>query len=138
MEMTKRMIESHPAGSDLDIDELANCITHCYSCAQTCTTCADACLSEDNLQMLARCIRLNLDCADVCVATGAVLSRLGSANEELLRNQLRACKAACDVCGSECDKHSQQHEHCRICADSCRKCADACDQLLSSISAGVR
>jgi hypothetical protein len=136
MEMTKRMIESHPAGTDYDLNELAKCITHCYSCAQTCTTCADACLSEENVKMLAKCIRLNLDCADVCLATGAILSRLGSVSEELVREQLRACRTACELCGQECDQH-KQHEHCVICSDSCRKCGDVCDHLLSSIGAGV-
>jgi hypothetical protein len=37
--------------------------------------CADACLGEEKVEMLRRCIRLNLDCADVCNATGRMLSR---------------------------------------------------------------
>lgn len=132
----RKMIESHPAASSFNAEELTSCISHCYSCAQICTTCADACLHEDRVRELTQCIRLNLDCADVCLATGAMLSRVGSVSEELVREQLRACRTACEICGQECGKH-KQHEHCVICAESCRKCGDVCDQMLSAISAGV-
>ena len=37
--------------------------------------CADDCLSEDDHADLVRCIRLDLDCADVCDATGRILTR---------------------------------------------------------------
>jgi hypothetical protein len=37
--------------------------------------CADACLGEQDVQMLVCCIRLNLDCADVCATTGRLLAR---------------------------------------------------------------
>ena len=36
--------------------------------AQVCTACADACLGEDDVGELTRCIRLDLDCADLCAA----------------------------------------------------------------------
>jgi len=55
-------------GDDLgrvDKQVLANCIEACFDCAQTCTACADACLSEQLVAELTRCIRVNLDCADV-------------------------------------------------------------------------
>lgn len=126
------MIKAHPMGSSFNINELSDCITECFSCGQTCQSCADACLAEDNVKDLIKCIRLNLDCADVCITTGSMLSRLTSFSDELLRDQLKACETACEVCGSECGNH-QHHEHCSICADSCRRCKEICQKMLSSM-----
>jgi hypothetical protein len=68
--------------------------------------CANACLAEDMVQQLRQCIRLNLDCADVCVATGALASRRTGSNEPILRQMLQTCAAACQVCGEECQHHA--------------------------------
>jgi hypothetical protein len=38
-------------------------------------SCADACLAEDLVKELTQCIRLNLDCADVCNITGRIATR---------------------------------------------------------------
>lgn len=132
---TQEMLRTHPQPMQLDGDALVQCIQECYACAQTCTTCADACLAEENVAMLRRCIRLNLDCFDVCVTTGNLLSRQTEPEVALLRAQVQACAVACRACGQECAKHAQHHEHCRICAESCQRCAEACDRLLSTLAA---
>ncbi len=104
-------------------------------CALTCTSCADACLAEEQVQELVRCIRLNLDCADVCNATGSVLTRQTSPDPGLARNMLEACAEACRVCAQECERHARHHEHCRVCAEACRRCEQVCQDLRSSIGA---
>ena len=116
---------------------LAQCIEACHDGASACEMCADACLGEQQLQMLVRCIRLDLDCADVCTATGNVLSRQTEPDWSLISAQLQACVAACQSCGAECEMHVQHGmEHCRACAEACRRCADACNRLLQAIPAG--
>lgn len=55
---------------NVDQQKLVDCIEACFECGQTCTACADACLAEDMVAELRTCIRLNLDCADLCVTTG--------------------------------------------------------------------
>ncbi len=80
---------------------------------------------------LVRCIRLNLDCADVCAATGRLLSRQTMPEWQLLQAQLQACALACRLCGDECARHAQMHEHCRVCAEMCRECEAACERLLA-------
>jgi hypothetical protein len=70
-----RMLEQYPAEITMDRDALARAIDAAVTCAQTCTACADACLSEDDVASLTRCIRDDLDCADVCQTTSRVLSR---------------------------------------------------------------
>ncbi|AFZ67215.1 four-helix bundle copper-binding protein [Deinococcus peraridilitoris] len=131
------MLETHPQAGQGNLDQqaLLECLAACFECAQVCTSCADACLGEQNLDMLRRCIRLNLDCADVCDATGRVLTRCTQPDMNVVRTQLQACLAACEACGAECEQHAEHHQHCAICAESCRRCADACRNLLSGISA---
>ena len=91
---------------------------------------ADACLSEDMVDELRKCIRTNLDCADICASTGRVLSRHTGYDANLTRSVLEACAAACKACGDECGRHAEMHEHCRVCAASCRRCEQASRDLI--------
>jgi hypothetical protein len=129
---TQNMLSTHPESAQ-HLDALVACINACFECDQCCTSCADACLHEDSPSKLTACIRLNLDCADVCAATGRMLSRVGDVNTSTLRAQLESCKAACDACGDECAEHKDKHEHCRVCMECCRSCSDACTQLLRAM-----
>ena len=127
------MISTHPDVRGNTNDVLIECIEECYDCAQACISCADACLAEDMVDMLRQCIRLNLDCADVCAATGRLASRRTGSNELLLRTMLEACSEACRLCGDECDRHAEEHEHCRICAEACERCERACIEAARTI-----
>lgn len=80
---------------------------------------------------LITCIRKNLDCADVCAATGNVLSRQTGVNIETTLAVLEACREACRVCAEECAQHAHMHEHCQVCADACRRCETACAEVLA-------
>ena len=113
---------------------LTRCIEECFACAQTCISCANACLGEDMAQQLAPCIRLGLDCADACVATGAIASRRAGSDEQLIRSMLQACNVACRLCAEECERHAGRHEHCRVCAESCRRCEQACEEAARSMA----
>ena len=117
-----KMLDVFPKGlSNIDEDKLAECIAACFECAQACTACADACLAEDMVAELTKSIRTDLDSADICLATGDVLSRhTGFAN--VTRAVLEACATACRACADECKGHADMHEHCRICAQACRRC----------------
>lgn len=127
------MLRTHPRTRQDDSNGLSACIEACFECAQACTACADACLSEAQVKMLVRCVRLNLDCADICAVTGRLLSRQTEANQQLLHHQVQACVTACRVCGDECAQHAQHHEHCRVCAEACRRCEEACKDLLGTV-----
>ncbi len=127
------MLRTSPIEAQFDEQALVRCIEECFYCAQTCTACADACLGEDMVKELARCIRLNLDCADICETTGRALSRQVGADASLLRSFVQTCAEACRVCGEECERHADMHEHCRICAEACRRCEQACQDLLGAM-----
>lgn len=129
----ERMLATLPepeGATRLEPSFLAACIEACAGCAQACSACADACLGEAQLGELRRCIRLNLDCADICDATGRVLLRQVEPNGSLQRAQLEACALACATCAEECQRHARHHEHCRVCAEACRECETQCHELL--------
>lgn len=131
---TTEMIATHPGEIGLDRELLARAIDALMACSQACTACADACLSEDMVDQLRKCIRTNLDCADICDTTARVLSRHTSDDANLTRALLTACVQACRACGDECEHHANHHEHCRVCAEACRACEQACNDLLATIS----
>lgn len=65
--IAERMLGAHPAaGSAARFRVLVECLDACAECATACTMCADACLAEPGVAELTRCIRLDLDCADLC------------------------------------------------------------------------
>lgn len=136
MNGVQQMLQTHPATAQYAaMNALANCISACYECSQTCTSCADACLAEKDRDQLMRCIRLNQDCADVCLTTGRILSRHMEPEKALLRRQVEVCAIACRLCAEECEKHAHHHEHCRVCAEACRGCEETCKRLLESMPA---
>jgi hypothetical protein len=100
---------------------------------KACTACADADLSERRVTELITCIRLCLDCADVCTATARVVSRRPAYDTGATRRLLKACVAMCRHCGDECERHAGMHEHCRVCAEACRRGEHACDELLGAM-----
>ncbi len=130
---TEQIIGAHADVKGRTNDALIRCIEECYDCAQSCTSCADACVVESNVAELRQCIRLNLDCADVCLAMGSTATRRTGSNEELIRSMLETCALACRLCADECDKHAAHHEHCRICAQMCRRCEEACEGAIRSV-----
>ncbi len=127
------MISTHPNPSTPDGRALSDCIDACFECAQVCTTCADACLGEETVQNLVRCIRLNQDCADICEATGRILSRQTETPLPLVRSQVEAMAEAVSACAEECGQHADKHEHCRVCMEVCRRCEESCQTLLSQL-----
>ena len=74
MTYAEQMLETMPNKSAVDMGALVECSDACFACAQACTACADDCIREHNVQMLERCIGLNLDCADLCSTTGRLSS----------------------------------------------------------------
>lgn len=131
---TTRILESHRRRGAIGTDVLSACIDACFACTQACTACADACLAEERLENLRRCIRLDLDCADVCDATARVLSRQSELESDHPLDLVRACASACRACADECGRHADMMEHCRLCAEACRACEKACAEVLAGAS----
>ncbi|MGI8634942.1 MAG: four-helix bundle copper-binding protein, partial [Segetibacter sp.] len=92
-------------------------------CAAMCNHCASACLQEEDVKMMAKCIQLDMECAAICYAAAQLMS-LGSDQAKAF---CRLCADICEQCGDECGKH--QTEHCKECADACRQCAEECRKM---------
>lgn len=133
MERVREIFASHPRPASDAGDEAFALVQATAECAAACTACADACLEEREPVPLRACIRLNLDCADICLVMGRLIARPGAQDPEALRAQIGACATICRACAAECDQHADEHEHCRICAESCRTCADACERMAGAL-----
>src|SRR5688500_6962059 len=129
----QEMLSTHPAARGNVSRALVTCIEECLSCTQSCTSCADACLAESSVEHLRQCIRLNLDCADLCSTAAALLTRRTGANPQVLRAALELCAFVCRLCAEECARHAEMHEHCRVCAEACRACQKACEAAISEV-----
>jgi hypothetical protein len=130
----RTMILSHPDVRGHANGALVRCIEACGACAQACISCADACLGEERVTQLRQCIRVDLDCADVCTATAAFAIRRTGANEAVVHAMLETCALACRTCAEECERHSRHHVHCRVCAEACRQCEQACREAMRTVA----
>jgi hypothetical protein len=133
MSYARQMLDTYSSAWTVDAGLLAAAIDALSDCAQACHADNAADLSEQNVTEMVRCIRLCLDCVDVCTATLAVISRQTEHDVSLTRPLLEACVAICKSCGDECERHAHAHEHCRVCAQACRRCEQACGELLDAL-----
>jgi hypothetical protein len=133
MSYARQLLDSYPGTLNADAGMLAATIDALSDCAQACAADADADLAEQDLAEMVKCIRLCLDCVDVCTATAGVVSRQTDYDASITRPLLEACVATCKSCGDECGRHAQHHEHCRVCEQACRRCEQACRELLAAI-----
>ena len=108
-----------------------SCIEACNQCALACDHCASACLAEANPKPMARCIALDIDCAEICRLAAGYMAR----GSELEAAVCQACAEVCEACGAECARHDM--DHCKACAEACRRCAQECRRM-AEMSAGGR
>jgi Domain of Unknown Function (DUF326) len=129
----RQMLDTYPRTFAVDADVLAAAIDALTDCAQACNADNAADLSEPNVAEMVTCIRLCLDCTDICVTTAAVIGRLTDYDASVIQPLLQACVAICKSCGEECERHASMHEHCRVCGEACRRCEQACMALLAAV-----
>ena len=105
----------------MSYEKYQSCIDACYNCATECRHCTNACLEEKDVKDLTHCIKLNNDCAAMCVLS----AKLTAGGSEFAIQLGELCAAMCNTCAKECEKHAHM-EHCRKCAEVCRACAKEC------------
>ena len=103
--------------------KFASCIQACYETAEACNHCAASCLQEQDVKMMARCIALDIDCAEICALAAAAMARASESSKAICA----ACADVCQACGDECARH--QMAHCQECARACMRCADECRKM---------
>jgi hypothetical protein len=131
MSYAKQTLDTYPTPT-IDASVLAAAIDAMNDCAQACIADTDADLGDESVATMVACIRLCLDCADVCTATVRVTSRPTAYDPSVTQPLLEACVAVCALCGEECERHADTHPHCRVCAQACRRCEQACRDLLAA------
>lgn len=104
-------------------EQFETCIEACNACALACDHCAAACLKEADPKPMARCIALNVDCAEICRLASAYMGR----GSEMAPALCSLCADVCEACGEECAKHPMGH--CKACAEACRRCAAECRRM---------
>jgi hypothetical protein len=132
MTYTQQTLSTHPTARH-NVGLLTTAIDALNDCAQACTGDADDDLSEPDVAEMVKCIRLCLDCADVCAATARVISRQTAYDATVTNPLVEACIVICKACADECDGHAQMHAHCRVCAEACRRCETVCREFLNAI-----
>jgi len=132
MSYARQLLDSYQGTVNMDVALLAAAIDAINDCAQACIADTDADLGEQDVTEMVKCIRLCLDCVDVCTATAAVISRPADYDADVTRPLLQACVAICKSCGDECERHAHM-QHCRICAEACQRCERACRELLEAM-----
>jgi Domain of Unknown Function (DUF326) len=131
MSYARKMLDAYPGTVSLDAGVLAGTIDALSDCAQACIADTDDDLSEPEVTEMVTCIRLCLDCADVCAAAVAVVSRQRELDPAVIAPLLQACAASCRSCAEECERHARMHGHCRVCAEACRRGEQASEELLA-------
>ncbi|EZH64198.1 four-helix bundle copper-binding protein [Geomicrobium sediminis] len=105
-----------------------DCIQACLECMEQCNRCFDDCLKEDNVNMMAKCIRLNRECADIC----AFAVQAMQTNSQFTNQICELCAEICEACAEECEKHSNHAQHCQDCAQACYRCAKLCREMAAA------
>ena len=103
--------------------QFETCIQACNTGADACDHCAASCLKEANPKPMARCIALDIDCAEICRVAASYMAR----GSELSGAICTVCAEVCDACAAECEKHEMAH--CKECAEECRRCAEECRRM---------
>jgi len=107
----------------MTLQHFESCIDACGNCAAACDNCAASCLREPNPAMMARCIALDMDCAQLCRLAAGYMAR----DSMFSRVICQVCAEICEACGDECGKHPM--DYCQACAQACRRCADECRRM---------
>lgn len=128
MSYARQMLDTYSRTFNVDSALLAAAIDALSDCVQACNADNAADLGEPNVTEMVTCIRLCLDCVDICAATAGVIGRQ---TDYVATPLLEACVAICKSCGDECERHAHM-PHCRICAEACRRCEQACRDLLDA------
>jgi hypothetical protein len=104
-------------------ERFQSCIDACYACATACDHCAASCLQEQDVKAMARCITLDMDCAQICRMAASYMTK----GSEFAKEMCQLCAGICQTCGNECAKH--QMAHCQECAQACKRCAEECHRM---------
>lgn len=94
-------------------------IDACIECATVSNHCVVACLEEEKVRDLTKCIRLNLECATVA----QVAAELMNLNSGYVKEICELCAVVATACAEENEKHASLVQ-CEESATACNACAE--------------
>lgn len=103
-------------------DHVLHTLLHCKAASEACLTHCITTLATGD-PSLAACAERVRETAALCDASITLVS----ARSLLTPDLLAVCKAACEMCRAECEKHASHHQTCADCADSCVAVIEAID-----------
>jgi len=110
--------------------DMETCGAECTATAKIANRCFDLCLAEQDVNMVADCIRSTRECTEFCHYTASALER----NSAFAKQLCILCATICRTCATECGKHADHHEHCRKCAEACLRCAEVCELMVAALA----
>lgn len=100
------------------------CIDACADCIVACKDAATENLKEDDIEMMSRTIKLDHDCAAVCILAMESMA----SDSELVSQICKLCMEVCNICAEACEEYDYMAQ-CKISAEACRKCAIECAKI---------
>ncbi|HEX3312119.1 MAG TPA: four-helix bundle copper-binding protein, partial [Streptosporangiaceae bacterium] len=85
MSYARQMLDTYSRTFDVDAGLLAAAIDALSDCVQACNADNAADLGEPDVAEMVTCIRLCLDCVDICAATVGVIGRLTDYDASVVR-----------------------------------------------------
>ena len=104
----------------MDAQKFKECIVACNRCIALSQYCSTACLQEDDVKMMAKCIHLDMQCAAMCTLAVNFMCM----NSAFIVQVCQLCAEVCRACAQECGRFKM--DHCQRCAEACNACADKC------------
>jgi hypothetical protein len=83
---------------------------------------------------LVQCIRLDMDCADVCLTSGLIATRRSGGDVSIHRGAAARLPTRLPKMRDGMRQHAERHEHCRICAETCQDCEASLRGRLASLA----
>ncbi|MBX9853351.1 MAG: four-helix bundle copper-binding protein [Cytophagaceae bacterium] len=91
---------------------IINTLLACMRASEHCCAC---CLEHKDTFLLRNCIKLNRECAEVCLLTSRLLER----DSQFTDDMIELCIKVCRMCAEECEKFTQ-FDFCKEAGDACR------------------
>lgn len=118
--------------STAESTQLETCIEVLNRCRAVCDDCGTSRLANATHGAAAlRCLRLIVQCAELCRDTAALLACAHEIDAATLRNHVRSCSVACERCRREIDRAG--FVWAEDCIDACSRAATACATLLPTL-----
>ena len=75
----------------MDYGHYQSCIEACDACAVACDQCMSGCLRQHDVRMMAQCIRLDVDSAELCRLAAAYMARVSN-------YAVKVCQLCAELC----------------------------------------